>query len=103
MDAMIPSMTIRDVLFHLPRLAVCNKLSSFPNMPKDPLKILEERDDDERGKWRIEKEMIDPFEIAEGMRRYECGQFRQIKVSLPVKKPRPCAVTQWDVTNEVGW
>ena len=56
-DALIPSMTIRDILFHLPRLGVCNKLSSFPHMSQDPLKILAEKDDDDgevgKAQWFI--------------------------------------------------
>ena len=96
LEAIIPKMSVRDVLFHLPRLSVCEKTSSFPSMAVDPLTYLYDRE-------RLAKERVDPFEVAAAMRRYECGKYHEpSKLESGVKKRKVC-VDSWTVTSQVGY
>jgi len=98
LNALVPKMTIRQILHHLPRLSDCGLVSSAPQSDKvHPLTILLDEE-----KMKLEK--IHPFEIISALRRFEMGRFRP--VTLPAKaekehKPRHCATESWEVQPEV--
>ena len=102
-EALIPHMTIRQILDRLPYLSHLKLIPAQPENP-DPCQILVDRS-------KMTSERIHPFQVLAGMRRYEAAIFREvptIKAKPDEENPegknlkaRPTTITSWDVSDKV--